>query len=103
MGGICNVGASGGLDVSVRQEENAEVSGDILETRDKGPSLRTVLDTVTHKQLKSKGLYHAAFYYCYLCNFCAMLGLQRFTLAFSSCSKRGLLIAVTSLVAEHGL
>lgn len=47
MGGICSVGASGDLDVSVQQEENAEVSGDILETRDKGPSLRTVLDTDT--------------------------------------------------------
>ena len=78
MGGICNGGASGELDVSVRQEENAEVSGDILETRDKGPSLRTVLDTVTHKQLKSKGLYVQPFIIVIYVIFFA-LGLQCFT------------------------
>ena len=92
MGGICGVGASGELDVSVRQEESAEVSGDILETRDKGPSLRTVLDIATHKQLllKPRGPSRAVFYYYYyLFYIFAALGLHCFSWAFSSCGKWG--------------
>ena len=54
--------------------------------------------------------YSATFFVCLFC-FLTVLGLRCYVWAFSSCGKRGLLfvvvhgllVAVASLVAEHGL
>ena len=47
--------------------------------------------TLTHKQLKSKGLYRAVFYYCYLFSFLLSWVFIASLWAFSSRDKRGLL------------